>query len=421
MFKYIKSILLDESIRKRILFVLFVLLLTRVLSIIPLPALSAGDMANYINNNQFLSVLNLFTGGGLASLSIVMLGVQPYITASIIMQLATVLFPKLKRMQQEDGEAGRKRFMQYSRLLSVFFAALQAYGLLILFIKNQILPALSSSQMLISVLTITAGSILMMWLGERINEKGIGNGVSLIIMAGIVAQFPNTAMNIYNSGVSYSDLPVYIAMFIVFIVTLFSIVAISEGERRVDMTYAKQSRGYAAQGLNHSYLPIRLTTAGVIPIIFAASLLSLPSMFAPLMQSSSITFIQNFGNSLLSLSSNPWIYNILYFILIFAFTFFYTFVTFDVERTSDNLQKSGAFLPGVRPGEATSEYLSDVLTRVTLIGAIFLGLVAVLPNILGAATGVYSITIGGTSLLITVSVVIDLVKKIDAQLTMHEY
>lgn len=421
MFKYIKAILLDKVIRNRILFVLFILLLTRILSVIPLPMFSVSNMSSYIEGNQLLSMLNLFTGGGLSNLSIVMLGVQPYITASIIMQLATVLFPSLKKMQQEDGEAGRRRFMQYSRLLSIPFAALQSYGLLVLFSNNNILPEMNNKEMLLTVLTITAGSMLMMWLGERINEKGVGNGVSLIIMSGIVAQFPSQISDLYQKGITSENLPAYIAMFVIFIVTLLAIVAISEGERRVDMTYAKQSRGYAAQGLNHSYLPIRLTTAGVIPIIFAASLLSLPSMFAPMLQSSNTTMLQSIGNTLISVFGNSWIHNSLYFILIFAFTFFYTFVTFDVERTGDNLQKSGAFLPGVRPGEATNEYLSTILIRVTLLGALFLGIVAVLPNILGSLTGITAITIGGTSLLITVSVVIDLVKKIDAQLTMREY
>jgi preprotein translocase subunit SecY len=420
MFKYIKSIFTEKTIRNRILFVLFILILTRILSVIPIPSISGSDMASFVANNQFLGLLNIFAGGGLATLSIVMIGVQPYITASIITQLMTVLFPKLKEMQQEEGEAGRRKFSAYTRWLTPPLAVLQSYGFLVLFQKQGVIDALSNSQMLVNVIIITAGAMLMMWLGEVINEKGIGNGISLIIFSGIVASLPATLTSAFKTF-DMSQAPVYIALAIAFVIVLMGIVAVTEAERPIEVTYAKQSRGYAASGMTTTYIPMRLTMAGVVPVIFAVSLLTLPQLMAQLFSTSESTFLLLISEKIIGALGNQWVYGIIYFSLIVMFTFFYTAVTFDPIKTAENLQKSGAFIPGHRPGDATTNYMSDVLTRVTTVGAIFLGLVALLPIIISGLTGTTAISVGGTSLLIAVSVVIDLLKKIDAQLTMREY
>ena len=419
MFKYIKNVFAEASIRNRIFFVLAMLAITRILSVIPIPSISGEKIASFVNGNAALSFLNIFAGGGLSTLSIVMLGVQPYITASIITQLLTVLFPKLKVMQQEEGEAGRRRFAQYTRWLTPPLAVLQSVGLLSLFVKQGVIDPLTMSQMLVNVLIITAGSMLMMWIGEVINEKGIGNGISLVIFSGIIATLPGTLYNLIKT-VDPSQYPLYAALFITFVLVLLGIVYVTEAERPLEVTYAKQSRGYATS-MSTSYIPMRLTMAGVVPVIFAVSLLMFPQLMAQLLATSDSSLARNVADAIARFLGNTWIYSAVYFSLIVMFTFFYTAITFDPIKTAENLQKNGAFIPGVRPGDATTDYMSAVLTRVTTVGAIFLGLVALLPIILGGITGIKTLSVGGTSLLIAVSVIIDLLKKIDAQMTMREY
>jgi preprotein translocase subunit SecY len=323
-------------------------------------------------------------------------------------------------MQQEDGEAGRKKFSQYTRWLTPPLAVMQSFGLLTLFTKQGVIDSLTNSQMMVNILIITAGSMLMMWLGEMINEKGIGNGISLLIFSGIVAALPSTLINTFKTA-DMSQAPLYLALAITFILVLFAVVAVTEAERPIEVTYAKQSRGYASGGMTTTYLPLRLTQAGVVPVIFAGALLTFPQMLAQLLQTTQSSFAILVASKITSVLGNTWVYGAVYFSLIVMFTFFYTAVTFDPIKTSENLQKGGAFIPGHRPGEATTKYMGDVLTRVTTVGGIFLGLVALLPIVISGLTGVSAINVGGTSLLIAVSVVIDLLKKIDAQLTMREY
>lgn len=423
MFTYIKNVFKDKAIRSRILFVLLILTLVRVLSIIPIPSLSGADIAQKVADSQFLGLLNIFSGGGLSTLSIVMLGVQPYITSSIIMQLVGVLYPKLKEMQQEEGDKGRRKYSQYTRMISLPIAILQGYGLLTLFVKQGMIEAMSQSQMLINVVIITAGAMLMMWLGEVINEKGIGNGTSVIIFAGIVATLPSKLISLIttSTSLSYMQIAMYVALLITFIIVLMGIVSVTEAERPLEVTYSKQSLGYSSTGLTSSYIPLRLTVAGVVPVIFAISLLMFPQLAAQLMSTSDSTVLKLIAEKIAFVMGNTFIYSVIYFALIVIFTFFYTAVTFDPIKTADNLQKSGAFIPGHRPGDATTNYMSDVLTRVTTVGALFLATVALLPIIVGYLTGIQSISVGGTSLLIAVSVIIDIMKKIDAQMTMSQY
>lgn len=410
----------DPALRKRIIITLVILVISQLLATIPVPGIDASHLASVFSGNQFLSLLNMFSGGGLSTLSIVMLGVGPYITGSIIMQLLTLMVPKLKTLYQEEGDAGRRRFAQYSRLLTVPLALLQGYAFITLFQRQGILPPLSFSAMATDLIIVTAGALLLVWLGELISEFGAGNGVSLIIFAGIVSRLPaNIGQLIFTFDMS--QLPVYAASLVLILLVIFGVVYVTEAERPIPVTYAKQVRGGGVSGGISTYIPLRVNQAGVIPIIFALSILLFPQMILQFLVAAKVAFVANTATALLALLNNQLFYAVAYFILVFLFTYFYTAVTFDPDQMATNLQKSGAFIPGVRPGEPTSQYVSKILTRLTLVGALFLGAIAVLPLILQAVTGIQSLAIGGTALLIVVSVVIDLVKKIDAQVTARQY
>lgn len=417
----IKAIFSDRGLRNRILFVIGILVITRILAVIPIPGIDVSQLANSLQNNNFLSILNVLAGGGIASFSIVMLGVGPYITASIIMQLTTVLSPRLKEMYQEEGDQGRRRFVQYGRLLTLPMAVLQGFALLTLLSRQNTISHLTAQEMTVNLIIITAGTMLMMWLGEQINEKGIGNGVSLIIFAGIVSALPQH-IGQFLVTFDVSQIPMIAGMLVLSLVVIGGVVYVTEAERPVPVTYARQTRMGGSGSLPYStYLPLRLNQAGVVPIIFAISILLFPQLIGQLLATSSQDTLRSIAITVNSLLANKWVYGGVYFFLVVSFTYFYTAVMFDPEKTADNLQKNGAFIPGFRPGVATAEYIGYVLARVTLFGAVFLGLVAVLPVIVQALTGLTSVQVGGTSLLIVVSVVLDLIKKIDAQLSMKEY
>jgi len=410
----------DESLRKRILFVLGALILFRILAAIPIPGVDTAALASFFANNQFLGLLNIFSGGGLANLSVVMLGVGPYITASIIMQLLTIMSPRLKAMYQEEGDAGKKKFTQFSRMLTVPLALLQAFGFLILLQRQGIVPDLEMFGLVTNVLIVATGSILLMWIGELITEFGIGNGVSLIIFGGIVAGLPTTVSQLIFTF-EVSQIPLYLGFLVAALLVIAAVVVITEAERPIPITYARRVRGMKVYGGISTYLPIRLNQAGVIPIIFALSILFFPQMILNFLVNVNNVVVTAISNVFLNILANGYIYAGLYFILVFLFTYFYTAVTFDPNTIATNLQKSGAFIPGVRPGRNTSEYIGKILTRLTLVGATFLGLIAVLPLGMQAVTGITAFAIGGTALLIAVSVVLDLVRKIDAQLSIREY
>lgn len=416
----LKLIFGDRSLRRRILFVLAILAITRLLAIIPIPGIDTLRLQSLFAGSEFLNLLNLFSGGGLSNLSIVMLGVGPYISASIIMQLLTVMVPKLKALNHEEGEAGRRRFAQYSRILTVPLAIIQGYAFIKLLQGQNILPQLSLNIFLVDILVIVAGSMLLMWLGELITEFGVGNGVSLIIFAGIVSQLPTTIGQLIFTF-DPAQLPIYIVGLAVALLVILGVVVMTEAERPIPITYAKQVRGGSTTGGISTYLPLRVNQAGVIPIIFALSILLFPQMIFQFLSQSTVVVIANVSKMLLSLLANNWFYTSAYFVLVFIFTYFYTAVTFDPDSIATNLQKSGAFVPGVRPGDATSDYISRIITRLTLVGALFLGIIAILPLILRSLTGIQALAIGGTALLIVVSVVIDLIKKIDAQVSAREY
>lgn len=411
----------DHDLRARILFVLFALAMFRLGSSIPIPGVNTAELERFFSGNQFFGIMNIFSGGGLSNLSIFMLGVGPYITASIIMQLLTMIFPSLKAMYQEDGSAGKLKFNQYSRMISVPLAFFQGFGFLTLLSQQGVLlVGADFFQKFVIISVITAGSVLLMWIGELISEYGIGNGLSLLIFAGIVSRIP-TVLGQLIYKFDPAEIPMYVAFLVVGVLIVAGVVFISEAERPIPVTYAKRIRGNKVYGGGSTYLPLRVNQAGVIPIIFALSILLFPQMIISFMSSIDNETIKTVSTFLLDLINNQLFYGIIYFILVVMFTYFYTAVTFDPEAISSNLQKSGAFIPGVRPGRSTSDYLTNVLVRLTLVGSLFLGIIAILPLIMQAITGDSSLAIGGTALLIVVSVVLELVRQIDAQLSMREY
>ncbi len=413
-------LLSDKALRNRLLFVVGALLVFRVLATIPIPGINAAQLELFFGGDQFFGLLNIFSGGGLSNLSLVMLGVGPYITASIVMQLLTLMVPRLKQLYQEEGEAGRAKFSMYSRWLALPAAFVQGISFLIILERQGVLPALGLGPFIVNLLTIVAGSMLLMWIGELISEYGLGNGVSLIIFAGIVASFPGQVSQLLFAF-DPSQVPLYLAFLAAALATIAAVVYITEAERPIPVTYAKRVRGMKFFGGSSTYLPLRLNQAGVIPIIFALSFLLIPQMFASFFATSSVALLANASNWILSVLQNLNIYGALYFILVFFFTYFYTAVTFDPHQIAENLQKNGAFIPGVRPGPSTQEYLGQVITRITFVGAFFLGVIAVLPIIMQSLTGIASLALGGTALLIVVQVILDLTRRIDAQISIREY
>jgi len=422
----VAAVLRDKVILRRVLFTIGALVVFQFLASIPIPGVDRIRLASFFAQNEFLGLLNVFSGGGLNNLSIVMLGVSPYITASIIMNLLTMMSPKLKQMHQEEGEAGRKKFSQYARLAAVPLAIVSAFGFILLLQQQAVVPSLGLLSLITNVMIIVGGTMILLWIGELITEFGIGNGVSLIIFAGIVSAMPRALSDRFLSF-TQSDLPLYIFLVAFAIFIVYAVVYVTEAERPVPVTYAKRVRGNKVYGGVSTYLPLRLTQAGVIPIIFALSILLFPQLILNALSKLTLAgpigaFVSSSSQFLLNAIGNQLVYGIAYFILVFLFTYFYTAVTFDPDSISKNLQQNGAFIAGVRPGEATSTHLSRIILRITFVGALFLGIIAVLPLIVqGFFPQVGSIAIGGTALLIVVSVVLDLIKKIDAQVSMREY
>ena len=408
------------DLRKKILFVLGILVVFRFVAAIPVPGVDPLRLKEFLAGNQFFGLLNVFSGGVLENLSVIMLGVGPYITASIIMQLLTMIFPSLKEMYQEEGEAGRSRFNQYSRLLTVPLALLQGYGLLVILVRQQVLPPLDFFGYATSMITVTAGTVFLMWLGELISEKQIGNGISLLIFAGIVSRLP---VDIRQALLTFepSQIPLYLAFIAVAVVVVAGVVVITEGERPIPVSYAKRIRGNRVFGGVSTHLPLRVNQAGVIPIIFAISVILFPGLIGNFLAAVPNDAMQAVSRFLIGILNNQLLYGGLYFLLVFLFTYFYTAVTFDPQAIATNLQKQGGFLLGIRPGRPTAEFLSHVLSRITLFGGLFLGVIAILPLALQAGFGLSALTIGGTSLLIVVSVVLETLKQINSQVVMHEY
>jgi len=416
----IKAILADKGLLNRILFIVFALFLFRALANVPIPGVDVTQLKEFLSGNQILGLLNIFSGGGLSNLSIVMIGVSPYITSAIILQILTVMIPRLKAMYSEEGELGRKKFAQVSRLLSIPLAIIQGFGLLAILQSQGIIEFATFFDKFTSLIVIVAGSVLIMWIGELISEYGIGNGVSILILAGIVASLPGSVSQLIFSFTP-AQLPLYLGFIIIAIIVIAAVVYISEAERPIPITYAKQVRGGKMYGGVNSYLPLKINQAGVMPIIFALSILLFPQVIANFLAGLDGAVFQSIAKVLTFFMQTTWLYGIFYFILVFVFTYFYTAITFDPTALSQNLQKNGAFIPGIRPGNSTREYVTKILNRTTLFGALFLGIIAVLPIVMQGVTGISTLTLGGTALLIVVVVIIDIAKRVDAQVTMREY
>lgn len=420
MVKKIARIFKVKELRGKILFILALLVIYRLAANIPLPGVDVDQLRTFFENNQLFGMLNAFSGGGMSNISIVLLGVGPYITASIIMQLMTMIFPKLEKLQKEEGEAGRQKFNMWTRWLTVPLAIIQAFAMINLLKSQNVISELSTYEMINLLVVATAGTVFLMWLGELITEKGIGNGVSIIIFAGIVAGLPGSISKIAATFES-TDLFGYVMFIVVGLVTIAGVVMVNEGQRNIPVSYAKRIRGNKTFGGTSTHLPLRVNQAGVIPIIFAISIMLFPGLIANFFVNSDKETVAQVARFVSQLFQDQWFYGILYFVMVVLFTYFYTAVVFDPNKISENLQRQGGYIPGVRPGGATAEFLSYVINRITLSGSIFLGLIAVLPLIIQGFTGISALSVGGTSILIAVSVVIEMVKQIEGQMVMRDY
>jgi preprotein translocase subunit SecY len=419
-----------KDLRNNIIIVALLLVATRILAHIPIPGIELSGFKQLLSNNQLFGLFDIFSGGGLSNFSVAMLGVGPYITASIIIQLLTVIIPKLAELQKEGGEAGRMKINQYMRYLTVLLTPIQAYGTITLLARSTgstVILDLTPFNWFVTLLSITAGSMLLLWIGEIISEFKVGNGISMIIFAGIVARVPASIQQVWlsvtdsGSRLTSEGLVKILTYAVVACVVIAGVVMITEAQRNIPVSYAKRVRGNKLYGGVNTHLPLRINQAGVIPIIFAISILLMPGLLANFFSHAKTSAVANFAKSVSNFFANPTYEGIMYFILVVAFTYFYTAIVFNPEEISENIQKQGGFIPGLRPGRQTAEFLYKVLNRITLVGALFLGLIAVLPNIMQYFTNTQSLTIGGTALLIVVSVVIEIMKQVQSQMVMRDY
>lgn len=411
-----------KEVRNGLLFVLAMMIVFRVAANIPLPGIDLVALQRFFEANQLLGVLNLFSGGTIRNFSIVALGVAPYITASIIFQLLGMIIPRIEEIQK-DGEAGQRKINQWTRLLTVPLAIIQSASLIGLMKQSQFAIIQSSSPVYLGaiVCTVTAGTLFLMWMGELISEKKVGNGMSLLIAAGILADLPSSASQFLAAFDQAQALT--LALYAgVAVVTVLGVVFVTEGQRNIPVQYARQTRGQSvALGGVASSLPLRVNMVGVIPIIFAVSMLLFPNLIAQFVARARSEWLAAAGRWVNLTLQNQGVYGVLYFLLVVGFTYFYTSVVFHPDRIAENLQKQGGFVPGIRPGRPTSEYIEYIINRITLGGAAFLGIIAVMPLIAQGLTGASRLALGGTSMLIVVSVIIESVKQVEAQATMREY
>ncbi len=408
------------DVRRKVLFTAFILIVFRIFAHIPVSGVNLVQLKALFSHNQFLGLLDIFSGGTLANFSVMALGLNPYINASIIMNLGALVFPKLEELQKE-GESGRQKINQYTRFLTVPLAGVQAVGMFALLKSQGIVSMQNPIQIVSFIFTMTAGTMLLVWLGELITEKGVGNGISILIFAGIVGRIP-VSLGQTASTTSSQNLFNILAFSAMALLVISLIVIVNEATRQITVFYARRVRGNKMYGGQSTHLPLRLNQAGVIPIIFAVSLILLPSLFANYLTASSNTVLRNIAaNIAIWFNPNGGIYNIAYFALVVVFTYFYTAVVFNPKKIAEEIQKYGGFIPGIRPGTPTAKYLSYILSRITSAGAIFLGLIAVLPALVRSVTNVQTLILGGTGILIVVSVVLETIKAIEAQLVMRNY
>jgi preprotein translocase subunit SecY len=416
----LRNSITTPEIRRKIIFTAAIFLIARLFVHVPVSGVNLVQLRNLFSRNQFLGLLDLFSGGTLANFSIMALGLNPYINASIILQLLTMIFPKLEELQKE-GEQGRRKINQYTRLISVPLAALQALGMYALLRSQSIITTLSPILLISFILTMVAGTMLLVWLGELITERGVGNGISVLIFGGIVGRLP-VALGQTASTFS-SENSVNILIFLALsIIMIAAIIVVNEATRQITVYYAKRVRGNKIYGGQSTHLPLRLNQAGVIPIIFAVSLVLLPSLLGNYLASSPNKSLNGLGQFFTTwFNPNGLQYNLIYFMLVVGFTYFYTAVIFNPGKIAEEIQKYGGFIPGIRPGSQTTKYLNYILNRITLVGALFLGLIAIAPTIVRTITGMQNLLLGGTGILIVVSVVLEVFKSIEASLVTRNY
>lgn len=412
----------SQDLRKNILYVLFLLIIFRLIAHIPIPGIDTAALKSFFQQNQIFGLLNIFSGGAMENFSVVALGVGPYITASIILQLLTMIVPRLEELSKE-GEAGRQKINQWTRLLTVPLAILQSYAMIVLLQRSttNILPSFTPLKLASTMITVTAGTIFLMWLGELISEKKVGNGISLIIFSGIVTGIPSAVQNVWVNYTS-DQLPNIAGFLLVAFATTAGVVFITEAQRNIPVSYAKRIRGTRTYGGVNTHLPLRVNQVGMIPIIFAISIVLFPPMIANFFITAKTAWVAELANKIITVFQPTHLfYLVFYFLLVFGFTYFYTSIVFQPQQIAENLQKQGGFVPGIRPGQHTADHLKNVSNRIMLAGALFLGVIAILPLLTQRYTGIQNLAIGGSSLIIVVSVVIETVKQIDSQLSMRDY
>jgi preprotein translocase subunit SecY len=422
MWRTLLAIWKTPDLRAKILFTLGILVIFRLAAHIPVPGVDINSLRSLFASSQLLSLLDLFSGGTLLNFSVVALGLNPYINASIIIQLMTMIIPKLEEMQKE-GEFGRRKINQYTRMLTIPLAFVQAFGLIFLLRQGtgiNVLGAMGPLQIVATMVTMVAGTLFLMWLGELITERGIGNGISFLILAGILGRLPVYSGQVGSILTAENFLTIG-GVLIMAVLVVAAVVFINEGQRRILVQYARRVRGDRLTGGQTSHIPLRVNQAGVIPIIFAVSLILIPTMAGTFLSGAATGWVSDLGKGLVSFFENTINYSLVYFVMVVLFTFFYTTVSFNPKKISDEIKKYGGFIPGIRPGKATENYLNYLLFRITTVGALFLGIIATMPFLVQQATGISTLAIGGTGLLIVVSVILETSKQLESQLVMRSY
>lgn len=416
----IRSLLKDETLRKKLFFTLFIFLAFRIFAFVPVSVINLERLRVLFAQSQFLSLLDIFSGGTLINFSVMALGLNPYINASIIIQLLSMVFPKLEQLAKE-GDYGKYKLNQYTRFLTVPLTVVQSVGIYMLLRNQKIISTLTPLEFFTFIFTLVAGTFILVWFGELISEFGLGNGISLIIFAGIVGRIPILLGK--TVSVASQEMVVNILVFaIISAVVIAAVVFINEAVRKIPVYYAKRIKGNKMYQAATNFLPLKLNQAGVIPIIFAVSFVLFPQLVGNFLKYSSNQVVSGIATFLAN-AFNPsgFFYNFFYFVLVIGFTFFYTMIVFNPQKIADEIQKHGGFIPGIRPGSATKQYLEKILYKITTVGALFLGLIAILPAIVSKFTGISGLVIGGTGILIVVSVILETFKMVEAQLVMKNY
>ncbi|MDO9027597.1 MAG: preprotein translocase subunit SecY [Candidatus Roizmanbacteria bacterium] len=416
----INILLKDPELKRKLLFTLFIFLAFRIFAFLPVSAINLVKLRALFSENQFLSLLNMFSGGTLINFSVMALGLNPYINASIVLQMLTMMIPYLENLSKE-GEYGRAKINQYTRMLTMPLTIVQAIGIFMLLKNQKVIGVLNPLEFFSFIVTMVAGTFILVWFGELISEFGLGNGISLLIFVGIVGGLPvllGQTAAVFNQEIIFNVI-IFLALSL-FVIA--SIVFINEAKRKIPVLYAKRIKGNRMYQGATNFLPLKLNQAGVIPIIFAVSFVLFPQLIGNFLRYVKNPALAGIGNFLSTFfSPNGFFYNFFYFFLVIGFTYFYTIIVFNPKKISEEIQKQGGFIPGIRPGIATKEYLEKILYRITTAGAVFLGIVAVMPVLFSKITGLTNLVIGGTGILIVVSVILETFKKVEAQLVMRNY